>query len=190
MATYDLTPQQQAVVDDRGGALLVSAAAGSGKTMVLVERVLKRVTQEQANLDDFLLITFTQAAAAELRGKLVERLSRELAVRPGDRLLLLAEGPSRQRHRHLLAGVRRAPHRNRTIALQHDAVRERHPQLNLRLDGEQRGHCGGRKHQLLHFSSFPFFSPTYTMSSTQANLDEQKIKDGATAPNPPRGSVP
>ncbi len=87
MATYDLTPQQQAVVDDRGGALLVSAAAGSGKTMVLVERVLKRVTQEQANLDDFLLITFTQAAAAELRGKLVERLSRELAVRPGDRHL-------------------------------------------------------------------------------------------------------
>ena len=87
MATYNLTPQQQAVVDDRGGALLVSAAAGSGKTMVLVERVLKRVTQEQANLDDFLLITFTQAAAAELRGKLVERLSRELALRPGDRHL-------------------------------------------------------------------------------------------------------
>lgn len=87
MATYNLTPQQQAVVDDRGGALLVSAAAGSGKTMVLVERVLKRVAEEQANLDDFLLITFTQAAAAELRGKLVERLSRELAVRPGDRHL-------------------------------------------------------------------------------------------------------
>lgn len=72
MADIKLTPQQQAVVDNRGGALLVSAAAGSGKTKVLIDRVFKRVTEEQANLDDFLLITFTQAAASELRGKLVK----------------------------------------------------------------------------------------------------------------------
>ncbi len=87
MADIKLTPQQQAVVDNRGGALLVSAAAGSGKTKVLIDRVFKRVTEEQANLDDFLLITFTQAAASELRGKLVKELSAQLAVHPNDRHL-------------------------------------------------------------------------------------------------------
>ena len=87
MADIKLTPQQQAVVDNRGGALLVSAAAGSGKTKVLIDRVFQRVTQEQANLDDFLMITFTQAAAAELRGKLVKELSVHLAAHPNDRHL-------------------------------------------------------------------------------------------------------
>lgn len=87
MAEYMLTPQQRAVVENRGGALLVSAAAGSGKTMVLIDRVFRRVTEEQANLDDFLLITFTQAAASELRGKLVEQLSKRLAECPNDRHL-------------------------------------------------------------------------------------------------------
>ena len=61
MAEIVLTKEQQAVIDDRGGTLLVSAAAGSGKTKVLIDRVLKRVN-EGCNVDEFLLITFTQAA--------------------------------------------------------------------------------------------------------------------------------
>ena len=53
-----LTKSQQAVVDDTGGRVLVSAAAGSGKTRVLVERLFRRVLgEEQANMDDFLIIT-------------------------------------------------------------------------------------------------------------------------------------
>ncbi len=89
MAELVLTKEQQAVVDDRGGALLVSAAAGSGKTKVLVDRVLARVADasENRNIDDYLMITFTQAAAAELRGKLTAALSRLLVKRPGDRHL-------------------------------------------------------------------------------------------------------
>ncbi len=87
MAEIILTPEQQAVVDDRGGTLLVSAAAGSGKTKVLIDRVLKRVQEEQCNLDDFLMITFTNAAASELRGKLLTQLSRQLAKTPDDRHL-------------------------------------------------------------------------------------------------------
>ncbi|MBQ7872026.1 MAG: helicase-exonuclease AddAB subunit AddA [Oscillospiraceae bacterium] len=87
MAELILTPEQQAVVNDRGGALLVSAAAGSGKTKVLVDRVLQRVSEENCNVDDFLMITFTQAAAAELRGKLMAALSQRLALRPEDRHL-------------------------------------------------------------------------------------------------------
>ena len=79
-----LTPSQQAVVDDRGGALLVSAAAGSGKTKVLVDRLLAQVCAENApaNLDDFLIITYTKAAAAELRGKIAKELSARLSMEP------------------------------------------------------------------------------------------------------------
>jgi len=87
MAEYKLTAQQQAVVDDRGGTLLVSAAAGSGKTMVLIDRVLGLLREKQCDLDRFLMITYTQAAAAELRGKLIARMSEQLALRPDDRHL-------------------------------------------------------------------------------------------------------
>ena len=64
---FPLTPEQQDIVQDRGGELLVSAAAGSGKTRVLVERLLDRVTEEGLDIDRFLVITYTKAAAAELR---------------------------------------------------------------------------------------------------------------------------
>lgn len=82
-----LTHQQQAAVDDRGGELLVSAAAGSGKTRILVERLLNRVEQEHLDLDRFLVITYTKAAAAELRGKIMDELNARLADRPGDAFL-------------------------------------------------------------------------------------------------------
>ena len=54
MAKLTLTAQQQAVVENRGGSLLVSAAAGSGKTKVLVDRLFRYVTEERCNIDDFL----------------------------------------------------------------------------------------------------------------------------------------
>ena len=62
-----LTPAQAMAVSDRGGKLLVSAAAGSGKTKVLVDRLMSYLTDpsDPANLDSFLIITFTKAAAAE-----------------------------------------------------------------------------------------------------------------------------
>lgn len=84
MADIRLTADQAAVVENRGGALLVSAAAGSGKTKVLVERLFRYVTDEHCNVDDFLIITYTRAAAAELRGKIAEELNRRLAESPED----------------------------------------------------------------------------------------------------------
>ena len=69
-----LTAEQQAAVENRGRSLLVSAAAGSGKTKVLVERLFSYVESGEANLDDFLIITYTRAAAAELRGKIAKVL--------------------------------------------------------------------------------------------------------------------
>ena len=84
-----LTPQQQMAVKDRGGKLLVSVAAGSGKTKVLVDRLLGYLTDEQkpANLDDFLIITYTKAAASELRGKIAAKLTERIADQPDNQHL-------------------------------------------------------------------------------------------------------
>ena len=84
MAEIRLTPAQQAVVENRGGTLLVSAAAGSGKTKVLVDRLLGMILSEAEprNIDDFLMITYTKAAAAELRGKILAALQEKLAELP------------------------------------------------------------------------------------------------------------
>ena len=84
---FPLTEEQKKIVDDRGGELLVSAAAGSGKTRVLVERLLDRVTKEGLDIDRFLVITYTKAAAAELRGRIARELSDRLAADPNDRHL-------------------------------------------------------------------------------------------------------
>ena len=84
-----LTPQQRQAVTDRGGKLLVSAAAGSGKTKVLVDRLLSYINDpvDPANIDDFLIITYTKAAASELRGKIAAKLSQEIASNPENRHL-------------------------------------------------------------------------------------------------------
>ena len=79
-----LTDQQRDAVYDRGSDLLVSAAAGSGKTKVLVDRLLSYLMDENdpANLDEFLIFTYTKAAAAELRGKIAAKLSERRAEHP------------------------------------------------------------------------------------------------------------
>ena len=84
-----LTPQQAQAVCDRGGRLLVSAAAGSGKTKVLVDRLMRYLTDpvDPASLDEFLIITYTKAAAAELRGKIAAKLTERIAADPENRHL-------------------------------------------------------------------------------------------------------
>ena len=84
-----LTPQQRAAVEDRGGKLLVSAAAGSGKTKVLVDRLMGYILDpaDPADIDDFLIITYTKAAAAELRGKIAAKLSQLIAENPANKHL-------------------------------------------------------------------------------------------------------
>ncbi len=82
-----LTQQQKMAVTNRGGRLLVSAAAGSGKTKVLVDRLLSYLTDQTdpANIDDFLIITYTKAAASELRGKIADKLTQYIANHPENR---------------------------------------------------------------------------------------------------------
>ena len=89
MREFKATPAQQAAVESRGSAILVSAGAGSGKTKVLIERLMTylRDPEETVDLDSFLVITFTKAAAAELKGRIMEELAEALAADPGNRRL-------------------------------------------------------------------------------------------------------
>ena len=77
---------QQAAVEHRGSALLISAGAGSGKTTVLIERLM-RLVEEGTDIDRFLLITYTRTAAAELKDRLSQAIAARLAVDPGNRHL-------------------------------------------------------------------------------------------------------
>ena len=80
------TADQQKVIDLRDSNILVSAAAGSGKTAVLVERIIGRITDKQApvDIDRLLVVTFTKAAAAEMRGRIGEALQQKLEQAPDD----------------------------------------------------------------------------------------------------------
>ena len=85
-AKIQFTPSQSAAITARGGSLLVSAAAGSGKTRVLVERVVGLITDpvSPVEADSLLIMTFTNAAAAKLRADITTRLAEEVRAHPGD----------------------------------------------------------------------------------------------------------
>ena len=89
MAEMKWTKEQQQVIDARGRNLLVSAAAGSGKTAVLVERIVRMVTDPDhpVDIDRLLVMTFTNAAAAEMRERIGDALEKRLEEEPGDRNL-------------------------------------------------------------------------------------------------------
>ena len=78
------TEEQARAIEARGTNLLLSAAAGSGKTTVLVERVLRLILDDGADVDRMLVVTFTRAAASDMRAKLSRRLS-ALAAEGNDR---------------------------------------------------------------------------------------------------------
>ncbi len=78
------TDSQQDAISARDGTLLVSAAAGSGKTAVLVQRVMERITDENnpTDADRLLVVTFTKAAAAEMSSRIASEISRLLEADP------------------------------------------------------------------------------------------------------------
>ena len=80
------TEEQQKVITLRDRNLLVSAAAGSGKTAVLVERIIRMITDEEhpVDIDRLLVVTFTNAAAAEMRERIALAVNR-LLFRDGPR---------------------------------------------------------------------------------------------------------
>ncbi len=76
------TDEQREAIETRhnGGSILVSAAAGSGKTAVLVERVISRMLNDRQSIDRALIVTFTEAAASEMRDKIIRRMYAELSA--------------------------------------------------------------------------------------------------------------
>ena len=82
--SVSFTTEQQKVIDTRNCSMLVSAAAGSGKTAVLTERILKLVSDENhpADIDRLLVVTFTRAAAAEMKERISMAIEKELAANP------------------------------------------------------------------------------------------------------------
>lgn len=84
------TPQQSNAISARGRNILISAAAGSGKTAVLVERVIEIITDRinPVNIDNLLIVTFTNAAAAEMKFRISKSLNQKLAENPNDKHIL------------------------------------------------------------------------------------------------------
>ena len=85
------TSKQQEVIDSRNRNLLVSAAAGSGKTAVLVERIIQMISEgdRPLDIDQLLVMTFTNAAAAEMRERIGAAVEQKLKERPEDEHLWL-----------------------------------------------------------------------------------------------------
>ena len=99
------TNEQQAAIDSRGQTLLLSAAAGSGKTAVLVERIIRRLLDKEYPIDitELLVVTFTKAAAAEMRDRIGMALMKALSETKDPRVeRQLALLPSAQISRSML----------------------------------------------------------------------------------------
>ena len=89
MGSTKWTEDQLKAITTRGCNLLVAAAAGSGKTAVLVERIIRIITDEDnpMDIDRLLVVTFTSAAAAEMRERIADAISKALEVNPNSKVL-------------------------------------------------------------------------------------------------------
>ena len=81
------TDEQKQAIYEKGKNILVAAAAGSGKTAVLVERMINKVINEGIDIDKILVVTFTNAAAAEMRERILDALYKKLEENPDDERL-------------------------------------------------------------------------------------------------------
>lgn len=81
------TAEQRLAIDRRDKSLLVSAAAGSGKTATLTQRIIESILNEETNISEMLIVTFTRAAVGELRDRISAAIKNRLSERPGDERL-------------------------------------------------------------------------------------------------------
>ena len=90
MAEIKWSPQQQRIINSRNKNLLVSAAAGAGKTTVMIERIIDLIMQEKdgTDIDKMLIVTFTRDAASNMREKLSDRLTGMVDADPSDKRLI------------------------------------------------------------------------------------------------------
>ncbi len=80
----DWTKEQKQAIEEKGNNILVAAAAGSGKTAVLVERIINKVVNQNIDIDKILIVTFTNAAASEMRERILEAIYKKLEEEPNN----------------------------------------------------------------------------------------------------------
>ena len=76
------TKEQEDAIYQKGNNILVAAAAGSGKTAVLVERIIQKILKDGIDIDKLLVVTFTNAAASEMRERVLEAIYKKLDEEP------------------------------------------------------------------------------------------------------------
>ena len=87
MGKINFSKEQEKAISQRGNSLLVSAAAGSGKTAVLVERIIRKITEEKVNINELLVVTFTNAAASGMKEKIKKALKEHIKNNKKDSFL-------------------------------------------------------------------------------------------------------
>ena len=83
------TDEQLAAIETTGNNLLVAAAAGSGKTTVLVERIIRKITNKEipCDIDSLLVVTFTNAAASEMKERIGDAIGKKIQDEPQNHFL-------------------------------------------------------------------------------------------------------
>ena len=94
MAEKNYTPMQKKAVEEEGKNMLVSASAGSGKTYVMIERVIRLILEGKADVDEILAVTYTKQAAEEMKQKLIKAVINEIN-----------SGRDAERFRHTLSDI-------------------------------------------------------------------------------------
>ncbi len=84
MSEVKWTKEQQKAIYEKGSNILVAAAAGSGKTAVLVERIINKIVNENVDIDNILVVTFTNAAASEMRERILDAIYKKIEENPND----------------------------------------------------------------------------------------------------------
>ncbi|MEE0865781.1 MAG: helicase-exonuclease AddAB subunit AddA [Clostridia bacterium] len=84
MSKFNWTKEQQDAIYEKGSNILVAAAAGSGKTAVLVERIINKIIEDKIDIDKLLIVTFTNAAASEMRERVLDAIYKKLEDNPDD----------------------------------------------------------------------------------------------------------
>lgn len=92
------TNEQRQAIEKSGANLLVSAGAGSGKTTILIARIINKIVNEKTNVDDLLVVTFTDAAQSEMKDRLISKLYEEIEKKPTDANLRKQIGLVSQSH--------------------------------------------------------------------------------------------
>jgi len=82
MSNVKWTKEQELSIHEKGENILVAAAAGSGKTAVLVERIINKIINENVDIDKLLVVTFTNAAASEMKQRVLDAIYKKLEEQP------------------------------------------------------------------------------------------------------------